>query len=699
MLTNKEKLRAKDKPLADLAIKTVEKCRSAYAPVFAMLPPQVNAVIQGVVQRQDALIAELYNGKITFGDYNVAMNRLKGELVEVLSGIAAPSESAAATRATEKVAAPRPLQQLAASAVAPSNEIRLALVIGNSNYSKLPKLSNPANDARSIADALQKMGYRTQLVLDATEDSIRGAIRKFARESENADIAVVYYARHGAQLNGSNYLLPADIDIPRTEADIEFAGLKVDDLVNSIGANTKILFLDACRDNPVLFKNIVKGRGGSPIGLAPASASNFRQPKPGGGVFIAYATDAGAVADDGKGEHSPFTQALLRYMQKPVSIDDMFSLVTREVRLVTKNMQRPFKYASLENIVCLAPACSSAPVSTTGDIVQEAKQSQDVELQVALQTKNVDALETYLEKYPETNKREDILSEIVALKRSEFTEWTLYEIGNQHNPQYMELSSIQRLGDRAAVKMKYPIDPSGRKEFYGRSIPDADYVEELNVYDCTKPAMAIAEDSIFNKSGDLLYHYKWGLPQYLNLSIGVTLATGSVGAVARNVVCHDEVSTPLVTKKQIAAMKFNSLSSTVNGDGELFYGPAQSDRKVQGQKDILFILRYNEDRNVKDFLPAETSIPDPPNFLTEVDHVLLKCDENKFATVKVELWNAANQLVRIQAINPEAPAYFSEFKELSPFASLQEIICEKGYAGLGLRLALDNNSIKVAEGV
>ena len=153
-------------------------------------------------------------------------------------------------------------------------------------------------------------------------------------------------------MNGSNYLLPIDIDIPRTAADIQFTGLKVDDLINSIGSNTKIVLLDACRDNPALFKNIVSGRGSSPIGLAPASASNISETKPGGGVFIAYATDAGAVADDGHGQHSPFTQALLRFIQKPISIDDMFSLVTREVRLVTKDEQRPYKYASLENIVC-----------------------------------------------------------------------------------------------------------------------------------------------------------------------------------------------------------------------------------------------------------------------------------------------------------------------------------------------------------
>ena len=289
--------------------------------------------------------------------------------------------------------------------------------------------------------------------------------------SSKADVAVVFYAGHGAQLNGSNYLLPIDIDIPHTEADIQFAGLKVDDLINSIGSNTKIVFLDACRDNPALFKNLVKGRGGSPVGLAPASASNFNPAKPGGGIFIAYATDAGAVADDGHGQHSPFTQALLRNMQKPISIDDMFSLVTKEVRLVTKNAQRPFKYASLENIICLTPACSGTPAAVAGDIVQQATQSEDEELQIALQTKNSDALETYLQKYPETKKRSELLSKIAALKRSEVTEWTLYEVAGQHLPQYIQLSSIQQFENRAAARVKYLWTPLNLKSFMRSPFP------------------------------------------------------------------------------------------------------------------------------------------------------------------------------------------------------------------------------------
>ena len=280
MLTNKEKLHSKDKPLADLAIKTVEKCRSAYAPVYNMLPENVNALIKGNEQRQDALIAELYNGKLTLGDYNIEMNRLRGKFAEALSGIPIQTQSDLTTaHAPPESAVQSKLPQPGTPAAPVSNERRLALVIGNSNYAKLPRLSNPTNDARSIADALQQMGYSTQLLLDASENGIRNAVRKFANELRNSDVGVVYYAGHGAQLKGNNYLLPIDIELPRTDADIEFTGLKVDDLINSIGSNTKIVFLDACRDNPVLFKNIASGRGGSPAGLAPASASSFNPAK------------------------------------------------------------------------------------------------------------------------------------------------------------------------------------------------------------------------------------------------------------------------------------------------------------------------------------------------------------------------------------------------------------------------------------
>jgi len=282
----------------------------------------------------------------------------------------------------------------------------MALVIGNGNYTNLPKLANPTNDAEAMADVLGKMGYATRLLLNASEQDLRREVRKFAGESGKADVALVFYAGHGAQLNGENYLLPADIDIPQTEADIQLSGLKVDDLINSIRSNTKIVFLDACRDNPALFKNLAKGRGGRAVGLAPATGSNLDPGRPGGGIFIAYATDSGSIAADGAGKHSPFTQALLRYVQEPMSIDDLFSLVTKEVRLVTNSAQRPYKYASLEAIICLTGPCSGSRTAAPQavNIIRQATHSEAEELQVALRTNNIEALKNYLEKYTRDQK-------------------------------------------------------------------------------------------------------------------------------------------------------------------------------------------------------------------------------------------------------------------------------------------------------
>jgi hypothetical protein len=701
MLKNAEKLSVKDRPLADLAIRALEKCRAAYSDVYAVLPPQVSAMIHGVERRQDALVADLYRGKLSLGEFNTSMSRMTGEFALALSGVqtAQPNPPPPGPDVgTAAKAAPQPeTKRKEADSTTIYHETRLALVLGNSGYINLPKLSNPVNDARAVADILGKMGYQTRLLLDASEQKIRREVRQFASDSTKADVALVYYAGHGAQVNGNNYLLPTDIEIPRTEADIQFAGLKVDDLVNSIASNTKILFLDACRDNPLLFKNLVKGRGSSPAGLAPASISNFEQ-KPGGGVFIAYATDAGSVADDGNGSHSPFTQALLRNMQKPISIDDMFSFVTKEVRLVTKNAQRPYKYASLENIVCIAPNCSSSAVAIKSDIFQQAIQSEADELKIALQTNNSDALETFLQKYPDTSKRLEVLEAIANLKRSQFTEWTLYEIGDQHLPQYLQISSIKRIGDRAVARTKSLFDPTKPKTYRGKTFPDAVYQEQILVYDCTSPMMASTEDFIFNGTGELLFHYKWGDPKYLNIAaIGFAIQTGSVAYSGRTIACDGTLATPLVSKRQMATMNFSSLSSTLDGNGEILYGSAQKSRSDPNQMEVVTVFRNFSDHNAKELFPAGTSIPDPPNFRQEADLILIRCDVNEFLITRTELWDASNQLVRMSFLPLATNTKYNNSQPTSPFAALQAIVCPKSEAGLGVRLAQDQGSIVVTE--
>jgi len=256
-------------------------------------------------------------------------------------------------------------------------------------------------------------------------------------------------------------------------------------------------------------------------------------------------------------------------------------------------------------------------MAVAGDIVQQATQSEDEDLQIALQTNNIDALETYLQKYPETKKRSEVLGEIGALKRSELTdEWTLYEVGN-NLPQFMQLSSVQQFENRAAARIKWLVNPSRPKVFYNnKELPDAAYVEDLTVYDCTKLVMAVAESSIFDKSGNLLFHFKWADPQYLNLAIGTTIVPGSVGAVARNIVCHEEFATPLISKGQLTEMKFTSLASIPSGDGEIFFGPSQTSQNVQDLREVVMIFRHNSDRNVKDFFAKREGWADLPHRLT-----------------------------------------------------------------------------------
>ncbi len=696
MLKSVEKLNRKDRPLADLAIKTLEKCRKAYEPVYAMLPPQIRGMLEGIQRRQDSRIAELYNGKITFGDFNVAMNGMNAEVSAAFSGLS--SSPKAADVAISPANGPVSAQSSASSndrPIAPPDS-RVALVIGNSNYSNLPKLSNPASDARAITDILKSMGYKARLLIDGSEQNMRREIRQFAGDSETAEVALVFYAGHGAQINGSNYLLPTDIDIPRTEVDIQFSGLKVDDLVNSIRSNTKIVFLDACRDNPALFKNIVKGRGASPAGLAPAASSNFEQ-RPGGGVFIAYATDAGAVAEDGSGKHSPFTQALLRNIEKAISIDDMFSLVTKEVRLVTKNAQRPYKYASLENIVCVAPNCSKPQTSASNfssnsvsaNPVEQAQRSEAEELQVAIASKKIAALETFLERYPETQKLTEVKNIIGSLKRAELSEWILFAIGNKRIPWYVQMSSIQRLQDRAAVKVRYPVDPTLEKVFYGRSLPDAEYVEEVNVYGCDGPPVVItSERTIFDKAMISLYHYKFADPPYLNLTAGLSLLPGSVGVAIRTLVCDDRIGIPTVGKERLSALNFRSLSSTLAGDGDLLFEPLINSDEKSNEKNLLFILRYFEDRKIQ--LPGEpneaanvVSLKNSPVYRIEVDRARLLCAEKKMAAITSEFYDASNKLVYMTARDPNvsiADWIDIKLENQSPLATLHRIFCNSGEA-------------------
>jgi len=250
-----------------------------------------------------------------------------------------------------------------ADAVALAADARLALLIANSKYPRLGQLGNPPRDIVLVADALRQIGFEVMVEENLDQVSFRSVVRDLARRSRQYDTTLVYYAGHGAQIEGVNYLLPVDLPAPEQLEDIKLVSLTADEVLASIKSPFRVLVLDACRDNPVVSRGLSKGRGaGFTRGLAPVSPGVVST----GGVFIAYSTQANDIALDGEGQYSPFAAAFAAHVSRPVSIDDMFAMVTREVLEKTRGFQRPFKYASLDSILCLTGRCGQTIVGPPG---------------------------------------------------------------------------------------------------------------------------------------------------------------------------------------------------------------------------------------------------------------------------------------------------------------------------------------------
>jgi hypothetical protein len=217
-----------------------------------------------------------------------------------------------------------------------ASERRIALVIGNSAYSAGP-LKNPVNDASDMAAALQQAGFTVILKSNARLQEMEDAIENFGERLKRGGVGLFYFAGHGLQVNGLNYLIPIGAKINK-ESDIKYQSVDVnkilDEMANaSNGLN--IVMLDACRDNPFSrsFRNTTRGL---------AIVSNAPT-----GTFISYSTGPGQVARDGDGRNSPYISALIQYMKKPsLTIEDVFKGVRQKLRKETG--QVPWELSSLE---------------------------------------------------------------------------------------------------------------------------------------------------------------------------------------------------------------------------------------------------------------------------------------------------------------------------------------------------------------
>ena len=179
------------------------------------------------------------------------------------------------------------------------DERRLALVIGVGTYVNAPKLNNPTRDAQAMAEMLGRLGFEADLVLDPDSRQLSAALREFGRKAEESDLALIYFAGHGIQASGQNFLVPADAELLR-ERDLAYEAPPLNLFLGELAQARRLglMILDACRDNP-FSAQLRQNAGLSRIDDTPAN------------VVVATATRADAVAADGSGEHSPYTKALL----------------------------------------------------------------------------------------------------------------------------------------------------------------------------------------------------------------------------------------------------------------------------------------------------------------------------------------------------------------------------------------------------
>ncbi len=250
---------------------------------------------------------------------------------------------------------------------------RVALVIGNAAYVEAGPLINPVNDAADMAKALTQSGFDVILGLDLDRHGFDEKLRAFSRGLDDAETAVLFYAGHGLQVSGRNYLIPVDASL-RTERDLDFEAVSLDFVLRQMESGregkTTIVFLDACRDNP-LARNLARTMGtrSASVGQGLAEAHT------GVGTFIAYSTQPGNVALDGAGRNSPFTAALANRIQiQGRNLNALMIEVRNEVLKTTGGKQVPWDHSALTSDFFFRPgtqAANGVPVSAgESEIIQ-----------------------------------------------------------------------------------------------------------------------------------------------------------------------------------------------------------------------------------------------------------------------------------------------------------------------------------------
>jgi TPR repeat protein len=309
---------------------------------------------------------------------------------------------------------------LAAAGPSSSAEKRVAFIVGNSDYRHAPTLKNPRNDATDMRAKLISLGFEVFGGDDFDRAALIAALQAFGRASENADVALVFYAGHGIQVNGQNYLVPTDAKV-EYEPELSLVLVPFDEVMRQLNrsARVKIAILDACRDNPFA-KDLSRTMGTRSIDALGRGLGRMQTVS---GTFIVYATQPDNVAQDGEGRNSPFTGSLLRHIDQPLSISDMIIEVRNEVIGETRGKQVPWDSSSLtgrfsfkiEGTITLTPQGGTPAVGTPPPADPRMP---DMMAWLATQgSTDPDDFETYLKNFPDGLYARQARQRIEALRR------------------------------------------------------------------------------------------------------------------------------------------------------------------------------------------------------------------------------------------------------------------------------------------
>ena len=313
---------------------------------------------------------------------------------------------------------------LLVSATVAKADKRVAFVVGNGAYKNVAALPNPAIDAKSMATVLRNVGFDVVEGTNLTRDKMTERLLEFGKKAEGADVALFFYAGHGIAINGTNYLLPVDADI-KSEMDVKLGSAINIDLTleqTMADAKVKLVFLDACRDNP--FASRIKSNNAT---RSLSVQSGLAEMKSGEGTLIAFATGPGQTALDGQeGTNSPFTRALMANITAPgVEIQQAMTKVRAQVNEETSKNQLPWGHTNLIGSVYLNPAPAagaSADAPNTPAVTAGAASEVELEFWRSIKESNKpEELNAYLTNYPNGTFKPLALARIAELQNGPST--------------------------------------------------------------------------------------------------------------------------------------------------------------------------------------------------------------------------------------------------------------------------------------